>query len=214
MIICDPSLNPIRLVRKRKRLTFWTDFKEFFSVESEPIQYGYIGNNYEREKQFEKYYSFPACYLRNMGIQTTAHGNWLNCSPERDHPSVAIAKYPYVSFAPRVGFSDSMKVLNKLICTTHISKDSYAKHGNVTVRYFETLACNVPALVPAVFYMPEILGKKWVVDLGWNILDAVKEIANLSFEDRVSVVQEQRSNLRKLGIFDVKNTANFIESVI
>tara|TARA_Y100000310_G_scaffold168260_1_gene168344 strand:- start:938 stop:1963 length:1026 start_codon:yes stop_codon:yes gene_type:complete len=214
MIICDPSLNPMEITRKRNRLTFWTDFKEFFDAEPNPVQYGYIGNNYDREKQFNEYYSLSARYLRDMGIQTTVHGNWLNCSPERDHPSVVIAKHSHVSFAPRVGFTDSMKALNKFICTTHISKDCYANHGNVTVRYFETLACNVPALVPSTFYMPHLLGKKWMVNSWHDVADAVRKISNLSLEDRIEVVQEQRAQFKKVGIFGVENTANFIESVV
>ena len=40
MIIADPSLEPVHLTRKRERLTFWTDFKEYLECYSHPMQYG------------------------------------------------------------------------------------------------------------------------------------------------------------------------------
>ena len=214
MIVGDPSLNPICLTKKRERLTFWTDFKEFFDCATNPVQYGYIGNNYSRKEQFLKYYSFPADVLRNDGIQTTVYGNWLNCSPEREHPSVMIKQCPSVSFVQRVGFSASMHALNKFICTTHISKENYLTLGNVTVRYFETLACNVPALVPAEFCESGILGKEWKVNAVSDILDAVRWMSKLSLENRHGIVHAQRENLKQFGIFDVESTVDFIESVV
>ena len=214
MIIADPSLEPVHLTRKRERLTFWTDFKEYLECYSHPMQYGYIGNNYQRETQFEKYYSLPASPLRSDGIQTTIYGNWLNISPERKHPSAMIKQSPYVSFVPRVGFYDSMIALNKFICTTHISKQNYLTLGNVTVRYFETLACNVPALVPAEFHLSGILGDEWKIGSTGDVLDAVRKLAGCNVETRKMIVNDQRETLKKFGIFDVKNTADFIEAVV
>ena len=84
------------------------------------------------------------------------------CSPFEWYDSQSTRHVSFMHLG--LDLADSMKALNKFVCTTHISMDNYANRGNVTVRYFETLACNVPALVPTAFYMPEILGKKWTVN--------------------------------------------------
>ena len=142
-----------------------------------------------------------------------AYGNWMQHSPERAHPRLVVQEYPHLAFVDRVGFQASMNVLNRFICTTHISKKNYAELGNVTVRYFETLACNVPALVPADFYAPEILGKEWKVSNPTEVFDRVFYLMKLNKKDRQDIVEEQRYNLKNYHDFHVASVVDFIESV-
>jgi len=214
MIVADPCLDPITLTKKRYRLTWWSDFSEFFDPAEGSVMYGYIGNNYSREKQFLKYYAAVSQSFRSVGIQTTVYGNWMLHSPERPHPREIIQNYPNVAFVDRVGFCESMKVLNRFICTTHISKEDYSRRGNVTMRFFEALACNVPALVPANFYAANILGKNWMVASTADVFDKVFYLMKLSKEERKDVIDEQRYNFRKYHDFHVANTVDFIESFI
>ena len=214
MIIADPCFDPITLTKKRHRLPWWSDFKEFFEPSEGSVVYGYIGNNYNREQQFLKYYASVSQSFRHVGIQTMVYGNWMQHSPERPHPRAIIQNYPNVAFVDRVGFFESMKVLNSFICTTHISKDNYSQRGNVTMRYFETLACNVPALVPTNFYAPEILGKEWSVSSTADIFDKAFYLMKLNKEERRNVVEEQRYSFTQYYNFHVENTVDFIESFI
>ena len=126
MIVADPTLNPQSFSIPRIRLSFWSDFKDLLEPLEDAIEFGYVGNNYERDEMFEKYYSKAAAGLRSSGIQTKVWGNWLQRSPERTSPEQIIQKHPQIAFADRVSFGESMTILNKFICTVHITKPRYA----------------------------------------------------------------------------------------
>lgn len=215
MIIADPSFKTNRLTRDRVFVPFWSDFKTIFAPVDYSYCYGYVGNNYNRKSQFDKYYGHPAGFLRNdNGIETLIHGNWLERSPERDPPSEMIRAHPSVAFGYRLSFNDSMRLLNRFVCTTHISKDIYSKLGNVTARYFESLMCNTPALVPAEFYKSDILGRDWVVNSPDDVIKKVSEISKMDANQRANIVAEQRSSLMRAGPFSVSHVVNLVEDVI
>ena len=211
-IIADPSIDPITLTRSRTRLNYCTDFKRIVNYDGARIEYGYIGNNYERKAMFKKYVTTPSGQLRNMGIQTKVYGNWLQVSPERDHPSILIKESPYVAFCDRVGFTESMRLQGTFLCTTHITKDTYAKRGFVPPRYLEALACHTISLVPQEFKYNTILGTRWCVGSGDDIVNAVKQISKLRGSDIDNILSEQEYNLKNCGYdFSVSGVVNFIE---
>jgi hypothetical protein len=212
-IIADPAFDPRSLTRKRERLMFWSDWKFLFDPAVVTLEYGYVGNNYERPDAFLRYYSNVSEELRKLGIQTTVHGNWLEISPEREHPVSLIKSHPHISFAPRLNFYDSMKRLNSFICTTHITKPEYAKRGFVSPRYLENVVAGTPALVPAEFLVPNLLGNEWIAVSSSNVVNHLKYINGLSYESRVSLVKEQMSSLKNKGVFSISEVVNFLESV-
>jgi hypothetical protein len=213
-IIADPAFNPRNLTRKRERLMFWSDWKSIFNPAEYSFEYGYVGNNYERPEAFKRFYSSPASDLRNIGIQTSIYGNWLEKSPERESPSILIATCPNVAFGPRLNFFDSMKRLNSFICTTHITKPEYAQRGFVSPRYLENVAVGTPSLVPAEFLIPDLLGKDWIVATSKQVVNFVSHINSLSYQDRVSLVEEQRKNLQNKSVFSVNSVISFLESLV
>jgi len=216
MIIADPALDPRVLTRDRVVLPFYSNWHMLF--DEQPIEYSYnyvyVGNNYERDAYFMKYYSNPADELRSAGIQTAVWGNWLNRSPERADPSVAIQNYPSVAFQGRVGFKDSMIAVRNAICVTHIQKESYFKQGLITPRFHEALACGTPALVPDECYIPDILGKRWCVHTASDVVKAVQLIAGLSSASRKELLDEQLYEFKKHMPYDVTTTVDFFESLI
>ncbi len=213
LIIADPSFETNKLTRDRVSLPFWTDWQDLFEC-SDPLSlYGYIGNNYERPDEFKRFYFSTAESLRDIGVQTSMYGNWLKESPERESPQSLIRNYKYVTFNHRMNFYESMKMMNKFICTTHTSKPRYYETGFMSPRYLESLAVNCPALQPASF-SKVLLGKKFLVSSKADVEKLVKEIEALSLAERKSLIQEQKENLQKVGKFDVRNVIDFIESVI
>lgn len=213
-IIADPAFDPRLLTRKRTRLMFWTDWKFLLQPSKNSLEYGYIGNNYERPDAFKNYYSDPSFDLRKSGFQTTVHGNWLEISPERDHPSILIKQHPHVSFAPRLNFHESMMRLNSFVCTTHITKPEYAKRGFASPRYLENIAVGTPSLVPVEFKVPDLLGKDWIVSDSSGVVKCVKQIHNLSYESRMSLVEDQMLKLKTMGVFSVDDVVSFLETLI
>jgi hypothetical protein len=214
MIIADPTFEPENFIISRERLPFWSDFKPIMDAAVNPVEFGYIGNNYERDDMFMKYYSEPASHLRTEGIQTKVHGNWLQRSPERASPEALIAKHPWVSFGPRVSFNDSMKLLNSFICTVHITKPRYAKQGFASPRYLENIIMNTPALVPSEFLVPNLLGDYWTVSSPDDVYRKTLELKNMTAYARESVVLEQKSSLLHYHDFSVNAVCSFIESKV
>ena len=212
MIVADPTLDPKSFYIPRVRMTFWSDFKDLFPVYNEGVELGYIGNNYERDEMFKKYYSEPAAGLRDHGIQTKVWGNWLQRSPERNPPEQLIRSNPHVAFSDRVSFNESMFLLNKFICTVHITKPRYATQGFCSPRYLENLVVNTPALVPKEFACSTILGKEWEVGTLLDVVNATRKIKKLSSDDRRSVVLQQREDLLKVHDFSVDYVCEFLES--
>lgn len=212
--IADPALNPRFLTRSRDRLMFWTDWKPLLDPSQGSCEYGYVGNNYERDNAFDNYYSRASSLLRGIGIQTTVHGNWLERSPERASPENLIWKHPNIAFAPRLNFYESMKRLNSFICTTHITKPEYAERGFVSPRYVENLAAGVPALTPFEFCENALLGADWTVKAHDEVFDKVSSIRGMNDRQRIELVDQQRYELMSRGVFGLSEVVSYFESLI
>jgi hypothetical protein len=212
-IFADPSLRPKQMHADRVRLMFWTDWKPLIQTSQHGFEYGYIGNNYERDDQFEKYYGNPSSMLREMGIQTTVHGNWLQRSPERADPSTLIEKHRYISFGQRLGFKDSMQRLSGFIATTHISKPDYSVRGFVSPRFLENIATGTPALVPSELLHKDYLGKQWVVNDADDVKKKVFYISTLTQHGREELVKEQADVLKSKGLFSVTDAVDYLTSL-
>jgi hypothetical protein len=214
MIIADPTFEPIEFLLKRHRLPFWSDFKPVRDAVEAPVEFGYIGNNYERDDMFMKYYSLPSGPLRKEGVQTKVHGNWLQRSPERVDPEQLIKQHPSIAFGPRVGFRESMDLLSSFVCTVHITKPGYAKQGFASPRYLENIITNTPALVPAEFLVPNLLGAYWMVDSPEAVVKKTLELKAFSPLEREAIVLEQRDALLKHHDFSVNAVCEFIEDKV
>ena len=214
MIIADPTFEPAEFILNRHRLPFWSDFKPVRDPVEGSTEFGYIGNNYERDDMFMKYYSTPSLSLRPSGVQTKVHGNWLQRSPERASPESLIQKHPSVAFGNRVGFKESMSLLGSFICTVHITKPRYAKQGFASPRYLENIITNTPALVPSEFLIPNLLGSYWTVDTSASVVKKVLELKALSAHEREAIVNEQREALLKHHDFSVSAVCDFIEDKV
>ena len=209
----DPSLRPKEMFATRDRLMFWTDWKAVMNPAQTSFEYGYIGNNYERDEQFGEYYGACASALRGVGIQTTVCGNWLQKSPEREDPSKLISRWRNVAFGQRMGFKESMQRLNSFIVTCHISKPDYSTRGFVSPRFLENIAFGTPAIVPAELMHRDFLGKEWIVFDSHDVVTKVSSIANMSYNERASLVQHQREVLQSKRLFSVVEAVEYIESL-
>lgn len=212
--LADPMLKPNKISRVRYRIPFWTDSKAFFEVRDALPNFGYIGNNYERDEMFKKFYDIPAATLRELGVQTQVWGNWLQYSPERPSPKEIVTKYKNISFVDRLSFKESMQILNSFICTAHITKPIYASNGFVSPRIFEALACNVPALIPEECMHSYLFLKDWRVSSSADVVKVVDRLSKIDKHGREGIIIEQRYRIMSNVEFDVKNVVQFIESFL
>lgn len=212
LILSDPSFETNRQTRNRVSLPFWTDWSELLPVVEPYSLLGFIGNNYERPDEFKRFYFGCAENARQTGIQVSMYGNWLQSSSERESPEFLIKEHPNVSFNHRMNFFDSMQMMNRFICTTHVSKPRYYETGFMSPRYLEALAVGCPGLVPKKFARNNILGDEWVVDSGVDVIEKVNALKRLSLSERADVIASQRDACRRFNGYDVKTIISFIES--
>jgi hypothetical protein len=198
-ILADACVNPQHQTRKRITIPWCNYMKRYFDPVEYSYNYTYVGNNYEREDPFAKYYTGPSAALRSQGIQTMIYGNWLSKSPERIDPAVLLAQTPSVAFGPRLAYKDIFKALNESIAVTHITKPSYTPYGNITGRFFEAIKSNVPALVPVEFQHAVPVGladKSLLVESTEDVIRKVKWLTTLDASSRKALVDAQEEALR------------------
>jgi hypothetical protein len=198
-VLADACVSPQHQTRKRITVPWCNYMERYFEPVEYSYNYTYVGNNYEREEPFKKYYVDPAESLRSAGIQTSIYGNWLQRSPERIDPSDLIAATPHVAFGPRLSYKDIFGVLNSSIAVTHITKPAYTPFGNITGRFFEAIKSNVPALVPVEFEHAVPVGLQngeLLVASADDVTKKVKWLSTLSQHDRAALVELQEEALR------------------
>ena len=199
-VLSDPCVLPKHQTRKRLSIPWCNNLVRLYSATEGSYNYTYVGNNYERDAQFSKFYSVPSESLRKHGIQTMVHGNWLQKSPERKDPSHAVSNNPHIAFGPRLSYRDIFSALNAAIAVTHITKDEYMPCGNITVRFYEGIMSEVPALVPDIYVhaRPIGLGNLLTVSSSEDVVKKVKWLFTLSKDDRRDLVDQQEVALRKV----------------
>lgn len=97
------------------------------------IDLAYVGNRYDRDLAFERYFVPAARVLRHR-----VYGKWTGCE-----------RWPEVDFAGRIGFSDVAAVHASALCTVLLLPDRYATIGQMTQRLFEALIAGCLPLLPA-----------------------------------------------------------------
>jgi len=213
-VLSDACVNP--RVQTRKRLTLpWCNYlNRRLETASYSYNYTYVGNNYERDKQFKKYYNMPARGLRDRGIQTMVYGNWLERSPERRDPSELLKENPSVSFGGRLAYNEIFEAFNRSIAVTHITKDEYAPYGNITGRFMEGVMSGVVALIPEEYVHAHPVGlREFVVDSPESVIRCVNALNAMTAQDRHQIVQEQERALRSVVDIRPENRVNIIEAV-
>lgn len=199
-ILADPCVEPKFLTRKRLSIPWCNYMKRHFDPCEYSYNYVYVGNNYERDNQFAEFYAAPSALLRAEGLQTMVHGNWLQRSPERKDPKDVLRSNHSISFGARLSYRDIFDVLNASITTTHITKDEYMPCGNITVRFYEAIKSNLPALIPWSYKHARPIGNlkhnSLIVEDKNDVVAKVKWLSKLSAQERRELVNEQESALR------------------
>ncbi|MBM3194158.1 MAG: hypothetical protein FJZ60_00155 [Chlamydiae bacterium] len=197
-ILSDACVKPRVQTRDRISIPWCNYMKRFFEPIEGSYSYTYVGNNYERDVQFMKYYTDSSKELRAFGIQTTVYGNWLQRSPERKDPRELISMYPHVAFGGRLSYKDIFPAFNSSIAVTHITKDDYVPYGNITGRFFEAIKSGVPALIPNEYAhaRPVGLDGDLLVDSFEDVIKKVKWLFGMSQKDRAELVDAQEAALR------------------
>jgi len=214
-VLTDACKKPRHLTRPRSFMPWVSASKKMFAPVEYAYDYTYVGNNYDRDPQFMKYYSAPSLELRQRGIQTKVWGNWLERSPERRDPVNLVQQHPNIAFGHRLSYKDIFTALNKSIAVTHITRDEYAQYGNITMRFTESYQASVVSLIPAEYTDALPIGlREFVVRNREDVVHAVTTLNQMSVNERAMIVEQQFAELKKLADPSPENHLNIIEYLV
>ena len=210
--LSDACINPREQTRSRLSIPWCSSARRLFSPNSYSYNYTYVGNNYDRDPQFKKYYTLPSVALRERGIQTKVWGNWLERSPERQDPSILLKKNPTIAFGHRLAYKEIFEVINKSIAVTHITRDDYTPYGNITMRFTEAIQSGVVSLIPNEYVHARPVGlKDFLVDGPADVISAFMKLSTMSVEDKTDIINQQEAALRKVVDFSPGHKVDMIE---
>ena len=210
--LADACIKPREQTRSRISMPWVSSARRLFKPVEYSYNYTYVGNNYDRDPQFRKYYSQPSKSLRLRGIQTKVWGNWLERSPERRDPSVLIRDNPNIAFGHRLAYKEIFSVINNSIAVTHITRDDYTPYGNITMRFTESIQAGVVSLIPHEYVHARPVGLgEFLVNDPEDVVRAVNRLSQTTVEERVDIIKRQEEALRQVVDFSPAHKIDMIE---
>ena len=143
---------------------------------------GYVGNNYERDTQFNKYI-LPAAQTFNNQIHVW--GNWLKYRTA----DVLSDVYPNVKFHERINFAKAEEIMQGFGSTIILSKDNYSKVGFCAARITEAIWNHIPMFIPKEFEYSEQLCQN-TGDVG-ELIKFIESIENSEMKLMYSIYQKK-----------------------
>lgn len=207
--ILEPSINPndrnIPFLFPFDTKTFSRQSIYNYEKASRSKNMIYIGNQYERDEEFKKYFSDIVFYeIEKSDVY------WNRTKyPERLQEN--IIKFPGVNFFDRVWFSEVSKIYQRYFSTVLIAPERYYKTGQFTQRLFESIGNGCIPLCPSYYSSSRnVVIPKFVVDGTKNVAAKLMEISRLDNEEIKDYLTNQYDICS--WIFDVnKNIATIIE---
>lgn len=207
-IIFEPALSP-RF--KRKSLLFPLNKKmteraikkvNNYSQSNRSIQLVYIGNQYERDKSFEKYIDLPAGLLN---IHASVYGNWTKYL---DKYGENLKDFPNIEFKGMISFNKVYNLYSKSLMTVLIAPDIYYKTGHYTQRLFECLWNLCIPVVPREYkFCKKVIIKEWIVS---SSNDVVRVIDKLNKQGVNEIKELFKKQFGLLKLFDADQQAKKI----
>ncbi|MBN1263009.1 MAG: hypothetical protein JW991_01505 [Candidatus Pacebacteria bacterium] len=166
-----------------------------YSKENKKNKLVYIGNRYERDETFKKYY-IDSTKLLNSTV--FIYGKWKNF-PD---------KCKNLNFMGRIGYNKVCSVYLNSFLTILIAPDRYYQSGQYTQRLFESLWGLCLPLVPEEYYQKEkIILPELVVGSSENIVKKINWLTSLVNQEIKSILKKQ---LEMLKIFSVEKQVEVI----
>lgn len=147
----------------------------------------YIGNDYERESQFNKYIYKVAKMLPEGTVHV--YGNWLK------YPGKSLqnmSKYYPVVFHPKVTKAHMEYIYSRTCCVPLLAKDDYAKHGQIAYRYLESMYNGtLPIGFREFSGVEKYLIPELIVETSNQFAELVEALRKQTREERLSLWRKQ-----------------------
>jgi hypothetical protein len=141
--VCEAALNPSPGATS---LLFpaadeWLDHTtpESLARINRPISLAYVGNQYDRDDAFDRYFA-PAAEHMSHAVA----GKWPDTG-----------RWPHVTFLGRLCFPDAMALYGTALATVLLLPQSYARAGQMTQRIFEAVLSGCLPLCPVEIHHAE-----------------------------------------------------------
>lgn len=197
--VFEPALQP---KRGRKSLLFPMDMSRVqelrrdiasYRKSSKEIDLVYIGNQYDRNETFLKYYDQTSKILR---IPAEIYGKWTEQGAFRN-----------VNFNGRIGYDRVQSIYEKSFVNILIAPERYYKNGQYTQRIFESLWGLCLPLVPREYAYGRLYPEELIVG---SSKEAAKEIERLKGLSDQQIVNLFDTIVENLSIFSVEKQARVI----
>lgn len=188
--IFEPSLLPSK---GRGMLLFPVDISKiqsaqynlhYYSKMTKDIKLIYIGNQYDRDESFEKYYDLVGKMLKT---EIQVYGKWTK-----------IDKFYYSKFHGRVAYSQTASLYKRSLACIAIAPKRYYLSGQFTQRIFESTWSHCLTLVPSEYAAKEhIFPDFLVVESAEEVVRKIKEIEEMSDLEVSKILNEFINTLKK-----------------
>lgn len=144
----------------------------------------YVGNQYDRDESFKKYYIQAA----EAGVHLDVFGKWSSDA------FMSIAS----SFHGRIAYADVQSIYADSFCHVVIAPDRYYKNGQYTQRVFESIWAGCIPLVPLGYALKELIYPEllWVRD-GKEVAEKITQLQQLTDKELVDIMRTIIVNLKK-----------------
>lgn len=158
--------DPARIDDARRKVTkHQTDSKQSDLV--------YVGNQYERDESFLKYYDKASQIIKR---RVDIYGKWQNFTALQTSSDT----FPYLNFKGRVRYDETVSIYEKSLTTVLIAPPRYYKSGQYTQRIFEALWGLCIPLVPIEYSCKDLLfPPELVVSDGQDVANKIVWIRSL-----------------------------------
>jgi hypothetical protein len=157
----------------------------------------YIGNQYDRDAAFDKYFSLPAReHVHKVAGKWTRTGQW-----------------PYVNFMGRVPFSQVEELHSTALGTILLLPERYARSGQMTQRLPEAVLSGCLPLTPAAIRSASIFTPKSLhVKSGWEASQTLNALQKVRGTDSHAELIDEC--IGHLNIFRLSRQLDIIEDLL
>jgi hypothetical protein len=163
-----------------------------------PICLAYVGNQYDRDHAFDRYFASPAVLHRNHLVagKWTAHERWQ-----------------HVNFVGRVPFAEVGRIYIEALATVLLLPDRYATAGQMTQRLPEALLAGCLPITPA-----DYRGAQQLTPAKLHVRDGRDVAATLDWLNRIARTDTHaeliEASIGMLDVFRLSRQLDIVDDVL
>jgi hypothetical protein len=157
----------------------------------------YVGNQYDRDAEFDRYFAPAAAKLDHV-----VAGKWAHTS-----------RWPHVTFRGRIPFEDVARLHADALATVLLLPPRYAAVGQMTQRITEAVLAGCLPLAPATIWHAEtFVHPELIVKDGWDVTEKIRHLKKIAGSRQHTDLI--RHCLDRLEIFRLSRQANVLEVIL